>query len=392
RHRGAAALPRAHQLCPRYQQKKKPAQEEAPAARAKSKGKGPAFDPKMAWIVGAPLAMGMTDREDPSDVPLLIGGEPDKPDKIIPRGFPKVMDYPGAKPFSTEGSGRLELAEWMTHPNHPLTSRVMVNRVWGHLFGRGIVGTVDNFGTTGAKPTHPELLDFLAIQFTKADWSVKRLIRAIVLSRAYRQSSANQAVAEKLDPENEFLWRMSPKRLEAEAIRDSLLTISGQVQAPPFTSPVAFANSIGSQGREARMSDHGFDFDQFFGRTIYAPVLRRDLPTMLELFDFPDPNILVGNRTPTTSPTQALYLMNHLLVDELSSRTASRLALSSSDRSGSLEKVYLSCVGRLPDAIETKMALDYLQAYQRDLGADEDGAWSSFIKQLISSAEFRHLY
>lgn len=214
------------------------------------------LNPKLAWVLGAPLAMGMTDRDEPGDAPLLIGGEPDKPDQIVPRGFPKVMDYPGAKPFSTEESGRLELAEWMTHPNHPLTARVMVNRVWGHLFGSGIVESVDNFGTTGARPTHPEMLDFLAIQFTRDDWSVKRLIRRMVLSRTYRQKGEDSPAAAEIDPDNRLLWRMSAKRLEGEAIRDSLIAISGQLQSRPKASPLALVRTIGTFQHKPDVKKH----------------------------------------------------------------------------------------------------------------------------------------
>ena len=244
------------------------------------------LDPKMSWILGAPLAMGMGDRDEPADVPLFIGGEFDKPDRIVPRGFPKVMDYEGAKPFSTKGSGRLELAEWMSHPNHPLTARVMVNRVWSHLFGRGIVESLDNFGITGSRPSHPELLDFLAVQFTKDGWSVKRLIRRLVLSRTYRQKSAELAAAADIDPDNRLLWKMSPKRLEAEAIRDSMVAVSGALQARPEASPLAMVRTLGKQGGETLLARYGFELGDFFSRTVYVPIVRLDIPVLLDLFDF----------------------------------------------------------------------------------------------------------
>ncbi|MEM7013748.1 MAG: DUF1549 and DUF1553 domain-containing protein, partial [Verrucomicrobiota bacterium] len=349
------------------------------------------LDPKMSWILGAPLAMGLEDRDEPADVPLFIGGESDKPGRIVPRGFPKVMDYAGAKPFATEGSGRLELAEWMSHPNHPLTARVMVNRVWSHLFGRGIVESVDNFGVTGARPTHPEMLDFLAIQFTQDKWSVKRLIRRMVLSRAYRQKSEELPAAADIDPENHLLWKMSPKRLEVEAIRDSMIAVSGALEPRPATSPLAMVRTIGSQGGETILSKHGFEFHEFFSRTVYTPIVRRDIPVLLDLFDFPDPNNLIGNRDETTTPTQALYLMNNPLVDDLSARAASVLT-SSSGLDTNLQQIYLACFGRLPDADDQRMAESYLNTLKSELDVADDVAWAIFIKQLFSSAEFRYLY
>ena len=358
--------------------------------QAKKKPERYDLNPKMSWILGAPMAMGIGDRDEPTDVPLLIGGEFDKPDRVVPRGFPAVMDYEGAKPFSTEGSGRLELAEWMSHPNHPLTARVMVNRVWSHLFGRGIVESVDNFGITGARPTHPELLDFLAIQFTEDSWSVKRLIRRMVLSRTYRQKSEELAAAADIDPENRLLWRMSPKRLEAEAIRDSMLAISGALQPRPEASPLAMVRTVGD-GRETILAKYGFEFSEFYSRTIYVPITRRDVPTLLDLFDFPDSNNLVGDRDETTTPTQALFLMNNPLVDELSAEAASVLT-TSSGMDTNLEQIYLACFGRLPDAEDEVMARSYMKTMENQVGATEEVAWASFIKQLFSSAEFRYLY
>ena len=185
-----------------------------------------------------PLAMGVRDANRVSSCAIQIGGDPHNLGPVVERGFPQVMMSEFA-PVDVEGSGRLELAQWLTQPDHPLTSRVMVNRVWHHLMGAGIVRTVDNFGVMGERPSHPELLDYLAIQFVQDGWSIKELIRNIVLSRTYGLSSASDSRGEEIDPDNRLRWRMSRRRLEAEAIRDSMLAVSGQLDSrrpKPFTS------------------------------------------------------------------------------------------------------------------------------------------------------------
>ena len=176
-------------------------------------------------------AMGVLDCEKVVNAPLLERGDVGKPGKPVPRGFPRVVELLDAPKAASDRSGRLELARWLAHPDHPLTARVMANRVWRHLFGAGIVRTVDNFGTSGERPSHPELLDQLAVRFVADGWSVKKLIREIVLSRSYRQSSTYDENAFRTDPENRLLWRAAKRRLDAEAIRDAMLAVSGELDA-----------------------------------------------------------------------------------------------------------------------------------------------------------------
>lgn len=178
-----------------------------------------------------PLAMGVLDQEKVVDAPLLERGEIARPGKPVPRGFPKVVQITDAAAIPSDHSGRLEFARWLTHPDHPLTARVMTNRVWRHLFGAGLVRTVDNFGFSGERPSHPELLDHLTVRFTSGGWSVKKLVREIVLSRTYRQASRYQEAAFHVDPENRLLWRATKRRLDAEAIRDAMLIASGELDS-----------------------------------------------------------------------------------------------------------------------------------------------------------------
>ena len=258
-----------------------------------------------------PLAVGVLDREKICDAPLLARGEVSRPGKTVPRGFPRVVEIADIPQIPDAQSGRLEFARWLTHPDHPLTARVMVNRVWRHLFGAGIVRTVDNFGTSGERPSHPELLDSLAVRFVAEGWSVKKLVREIVLSRTYRQASAYKEDAFRADPDNRLLWRASKRRLDAEAIRDAMLAVSGELdETRPAGSLVA--KQIGDKpisliGLDSRLPP---DLDGSQHRSVYLPVLRDRLPDVLDLFDFAEPSLVTGDRETTNVPVQALYLMN----------------------------------------------------------------------------------
>ena len=178
-----------------------------------------------------PFAMGARDKTAPSDMPLYQRGETSKPAASVPRGFLQVVEAKGMP--ITDGSGRRELAEWIASAENPLTARVMTNRVWHHLFGRGLVASVDNFGTTGEKPSNIALLDHLTARFVEGGWSVKKLIREIMLSRAYGLSTNHEPANHSTDPENTLVWRMTPRRLDAESARDAMLAISGKLETTP---------------------------------------------------------------------------------------------------------------------------------------------------------------
>ena len=223
-----------------------------------------------------------------------------------------------------KGSGRLELAQWLASRDNPLTARVMVNRVWLHLFGRGLVATPDNFGAAGQPPDHPELLDTLAVSFMDHNWSVKELIRQIVLSRAYQLASSHDAKNFEVDPDNTLVWRMSKKRLEAEAIRDAVLSASGRlILEPPVGSAVAQAGE-GIAGPNRRFNQDGQDLH----RAVYLPVVRDQVPDSLSLFDFADPSLVTGDRASTSGPSQALYLMNNPFIIRQAEAAADRLRAS----------------------------------------------------------------
>jgi hypothetical protein len=281
------------------------------------------------------LALAVMDGPEPEDSHTNIRGNAHQLGELVPRGFP-VEIAPKDKPALTRGgSGRVQLAEWLTDPRNPLTARVWVNRVWHHLFRAGLVRTVDNFGFTGEPPSHPELLDHLASQFIKNGWSTKQLIRRIVLSSTWQQSSVNPRVAADRDPENRLLARVNRRRLEAEVIRDSMLLASGQLDRTRGgpSLPVDVPGNL-NPGGTGNMSDGIRLPDSMkFRRTIYLPQKRKgpfDALDFLGAFDLPDPNQETGRRNTTTVPTQALYLLNSPFVQQRAKAVADRVMQHSS--------------------------------------------------------------
>ncbi len=245
---------------------------------------------------------------DARDMPLFARGSHKQPGKPVPRRFLEAFD---AKPFDTKQSGRLELAEAMLRPDNPLVARVIVNRVWHHLFGRGLVGTPDNFGKLGELPTHPELLDYLATRFVREGWSLKKLIRELALTRTFQLSVFNrmdlprgEPTAREADPDNRLLTHAHLRRLEAEAIRDAMLQASGSLDRNPLGGSDAFNTNR---------------------RSIYVRVIRNNLDPFLSVFDMPVPATAKGRRDETNVPAQSLTLMNDPFVISLAERLANRV-------------------------------------------------------------------
>jgi hypothetical protein len=332
-----------------------------------------------------PLAIGVLDREEMIDAPLLEGGEISKPGERIPRGFPDVVRLEDPPSVPGDQSGRLELAEWLTAPDQPLTARVMVNRVWHHLFGAGLVKSVDNFGTSGDPPSHPELLDHLAVRFMANGWSVKGMVREIVLSRTYRQASTFREDAFDQDPENRLLWRASKRRLEAEAIRDAMLAAAGELDcARPEGSLVGRVvgdRPISLIGLDKRLPS---DLDGSLYRSVYLPVIRDRLPDVLDLFDCANPSLVTGERATTNTPLQAHYLMNSAFVQARSQALAERLVRETDGPEQRVERAFLLCFGRAPDDVEQERSIEFLRA-------EDDAVLASFCQAMFSTAEFRNL-
>lgn len=340
-------------------------------------------------------AMGVRDAATPENCRVLNRGEVKDPGPAVTRGVVTVLRTPQATGMNPAHSGRLEMARWIASTDNPLTARVMVNRVWQHLFGNGLVPTTDNFGALGDEPSHPELLDTLAVQFMQEKWSVKRLIRSLVLSRAYCLSSTHDEKSFEVDPSNRLLWRMERRRLDAEEIRDAMLAASGQLDlGRPQGSPVMTMNGNGKKEtvKEA--------FQELVShRAVYLPIYRGNLPEALSVFDMADPSLIVGQREVTTVATQALFLMNSPLVLKQSVEMARRL-LAEKDLSEStrIDLAYRLTFGRLPTSGEKSRIDKFLREYRLSWAqAGEKGparlaAWSSVCQTLFASGEFRYVY
>lgn len=282
-----------------------------------------------------------------------------------------------------EESGRRQLAELIA--THPLTARVMANRIWHHLFGRGLVRTVDNFGTLGEPPSHPKLLEHLARRFVDSGWSVKSLIREIVLSRSYQLAADEVAATMKIDPDNALLWRHSPRRRDAEALRDAMLTAAGtlELQAPDPWQQLNYH----SFGRDTEAVAH------IRHRAVYLPVVRGFPSDVFAAFNFPPPDLVVGRRETSSVPTQALFAMNSPLVMEQSQHMAQRLMTEAPTAEARVERAYQLTLGRGPTPAELARAASLIESFQGD--ADDDlgrrDAWAAFCQALFASAEFRFL-
>ena len=315
--------------------------------------------------------------------------------KIVPRAFPVALQLDDQPEIPEDQSGRLQLAHWLTNRKHPLTSRVIVNRIWHHMFGTGIVATVDNFGSTGKQPSHPELLDTLAVQFMQNGWSIKQLVREIALSRTYRQSSAFQNASFQRDPDNRFLGRISKRRLEAECIRDGMLAASGELDlVRPVGSLVGRVigdKPISLIGLDKRLPP---DLDGCLSRSVYLPVIRDRLPDILDLFDFAEPSLVTGNRETTNVPIQALYLLNSPFAQDRANGLARRLIKDAGTDEQRILRAFLICFCRQPEQMEMNRSLDFLKNKKHSEDESSDSVPTElihFCQALLCTAEFRNL-
>jgi len=333
-----------------------------------------------------PLAMGVREGRA-ADSRLYVRGELSQPGETVKRGFPQVLS--SQQPDLAGGSGRRELADWIASRDNPLTARVMANRVWLHLIGRGLVPTPDNFGASGQPPSNPALLDHLALSFADNGWSVKKLIRSIVLSRAYRLSSQFEEKNFETDPDNVLVWRMPKRRLEAEALRDTMLSLGGQLD---LTAPKGSSVARGGEGnasfrfRGGRGAGDPAATDTH--RTVYLSIVRDSLPEVLTLFDFPDPSLIIGERATTTVPAQSLYLMNNPFVIRQAEALADKLLASSDEDKDKLTRLYQMCYSRPPVEKELKTAQKFLEEYGNKHPAR--ATWTALCQALFASAEFSH--
>jgi len=336
-----------------------------------------------------PRAMGVREGEKIEDLAIHLRGSHWTLGQTVPRSFLKVVagDHPPA--IGTNESGRLQLAQWLTQPNHPLTSRVIVNRLWRWHFGRGIVPSADNFGRLGEKPSNQPLLDWLALRFVANGWSMKSLHRDMMLTSTYQMSSDLNAKAAEADPENVLLWRMPRRRLEAEAIRDAVMATSGGLtHDKPGGSILTYKDRQYVANTE---KGGNVDYDRPI-RAVYIPIVRSSLYDVFQAFDIPDPTSASGDRDSTVVAPQALFMMNSSVMLKHSRRLAELLLNDRNlDDPARIRLAYERALARPPSPAEIDQAQTFIAQIQKDWANDPIKAWQSFAKSLLSSNEFIYL-
>jgi hypothetical protein len=348
------------------------------------------------------MSIGVQERSTAADIPIRIKGEVDQPGPVIPRGFLTVLQEEVSSPQIKEGSGRLELAQWLTHPNHPLVPRVYVNRIWSKLLGAGIVSTVDDFGTVGQNPSHPELLDNLAVGFVNNGWSTKKLIREIVLSRVYALSDIGDPKNSLADVDNRLLWKANRKRLDAEVLRDVVLSIGGNLDLTRPSGTPLTELGVRELGADA---DYSVVHRPYRYRSVYLPFVRGRAPEMLAVFDAPDPSMTVGKRDITAGPDQALYLLNSPLAMDQARLFAQRLLHATIEDPERVDLAFRLTLGSNPTATQRSEALQAISDFQRlnssvastgsgvpDAEAVRLAAWTNFTQTLFALPEFRYAF
>jgi hypothetical protein len=340
-----------------------------------------------------PEAMGATEGQA-TNLRIHLRGNHLTQDREAPRGFPSILISQDAPPLAIENkqSGRLQLADWLTRPDHPLTARVLVNRLWRHHFGMGLVRSPDNFGKLGDLPIHRELLDWLAVRFTEEGWSIKTMQRIIMLSSTYQMSCEPSEKAVLADPDNRLHWRMPHQRLEAEAIRDALLQTGGQLD-PTMGGSLMVAANRAYVTSTANQNYERYDSNR---RSVYLPVIRSALYDFFQAFDFPDPSTPNGDRATTTVAPQALFMLNSKLVEQQSRRLAEALiGQPGLDDAGRVTLAYRRAYGRGPTQAELARSLQFIHrlvgaAISEGGGPEESKlrAWQGLGRALFSASEF----
>lgn len=302
---------------------------------------------------------------------VYIRGNPSRQGDEAPRRFLRILSNDDREPYES-GSGRLELANDIASADNPLTARVIVNRVWQHHFGRGLVGTASNFGEQGELPTHPELLDWLTVRFVETGWSLKWLHREIMLSSVYQLSSDHQSKAMQKDPENLLHWRMSRRRLEIESWRDALLSVAGNLDTT-------------QGGPTVKLDD-----PKNYRRTVYGAISRHDLDGLLRLFDFPDANVTSAARTETTVPQQQLFVLNSDFFVLQAKALANRLhAEYKDDNTAKIHRAYQLLFGRSADPEELALGVEFVT--QEKSSDDRLSPWEQYTQALLGSNEFMYI-
>ncbi len=329
-----------------------------------------------------------------ADSPLFSRGDVEMPGEVVSREVPRLFGGTSKFHIPEDASGRMQLASWIVSKDNPVTSRVAVNRFWAWTVGRGLVDTVDNFGSTGNEPSHPELLDYLALDFIESGWDLRATVRKIVTSRVYQLSSIElNPDALVHDPENQFCWKAKSRRLMGEEIRDSMLKISDRLDETPVLATALARkgdrNRVDASPRKKRAK--GETFPEDFCRSIYLPLPRDAFPDVLELFDMPDATMVQGVRDSTNVPSQSLYLLNNQTVASYAN-TIVQNAMETFPGRGSetfeqrVTWIYRKILSRMPSGDELRLADQLLKQSE-----SSEAGWISLVRGLLATAEFRYL-
>jgi len=337
-----------------------------------------------------PKAMAVEDRKI-EDLAVHIRGDYLTLGETAPRGVPMPFDFSDRYRVDDKTSGRLQLARWLTDDEHPMTARVIANRVWHWHFGNGLVRTPDDFGIRGAKPTHPELLDWLATELIRSGWSIKHLHRLILRSSAYQMSTANNSRAAEADPENTLLWRMNRRRMEAEVIYDSLLQMAGRLnlQMGGLAAVVKTQDPTSNE-----LDQNNKIYREITRRAIYVPVHRTHVYELFDAFDFPDPGTPTGRRNATNVATQALFFLNNDWLMQQAEALAKRSQNSPAER---ISFFYETTLGRKPNAAELASGLKFVKRFGQaqprllPLAKRDEQSWAAFCQVLLQSNQFLYL-
>ena len=341
------------------------------------------------FIQSRPLTMSVKERDIPSDAAIRIRGVERDKGEIVPRGFLSIATLGEAPKISEGTSGRKELAEWITHPDNPLTARVMANRIWTWLFGTGIVRSVDNFGTTGETPSHPELLDYLALRLQEKGWSIKALVKEIILSRTWQLSTRPDTEAAELDPDNRLLTSYPLRRLDAEQLRDAILAVNQKLDMRLYGPNMEGHDNITNNA----MASYNVDLEYNYvfkdtRRSVYTPAFRVTRHELFELFDFGNANFTMGNRNVSTVALQALYMLNNPFVVEQSRHAAELLLAEIEHPEQRIDEAFRRTLGRTPSKKERQLVTSYLQ---NGHSTDSVEDWGSVFQILFGSIDFRYL-
>jgi hypothetical protein len=305
-----------------------------------------------------------------------------------PRAVPVILTKAAPSPEQFTGSGRLQVADWLTRPENPMVARVMANRTWMWHFGEGIVATPDNFGRMGGRPSNPELLDYLATQFVSGGWSMKKMHRAMMLSSTYQMATDSDAKSTAADPENTLFSRFNRQRLDIEEIRDGMLAIDGSLD---LTMHGTLQKGFGTD-KENSSDRLSMNPELIRRRTVYIPLRRANLPTLLNLFDFGDATTVNGKRSLTNVAPQALFMMNSDFVSDRAKNIAkSILEDGTLDNKARVEQVFLRTLDRKPAPAEIDTAFTFMDRLKQKFNRGDLDAWQSFCHVLLTSNEFIYL-